>query len=143
MPEASSPSRPDPDAVALRAMLYAGGELDGTDEQAFEELLGRDQSARDALCRAVQLSALLTDAGGARPDRAYRGRVRAKLLRPVKAWWARRLLAGVPVGAAAAVLLLALTPHAGPPAADPPPEERAADTAALPAGERPAVADDD
>jgi hypothetical protein len=115
-------------------MLYADGELDGTDEQAFEDLLARDESARDALCQAVQLATLLTDPDLARPDPAYRGRVRAKLLRrsrPARRWSAM---------AAAAVLLLALSPNAGSPPAVSQPADR---PPAAPDGERMAVADDD
>jgi anti-sigma-K factor RskA len=119
MPEAngSSPAgEPVREALALQALLYAGGELDATETAAFERRLGEDQAAREALVQAVQMRLALRGQGPLLPDPAYRRRVRSRLL-PRRPPWSglldRRSYRGHPalwcgLGAAAAVLLLAL-----------------------------------
>lgn len=102
------------DTLALTAFLYASGELDAAEAEAFEQRLGEDQAARAAVAQAVQLS--LTAAGPTppKPDPIYRQRVRQRL-RPQSGLWrrltGRRAYRGHPLawsalGAAAAVLLL-------------------------------------
>lgn len=111
----------EPDqALALQALLYAGGELDEVDAQAFEALLGADQSAREALAQAVQLS-LTLDGQPARPDPSWRQRVRERLAGPTlwQRFVGKRSYRGHPaawsgLGAAAAVLLMLVTSHATP-----------------------------
>ncbi len=66
------------DELVLQAMLYASGELDAEQAAAFEMLLTEDQTARDALCKAVELTQSLTGQEPA-PDPAYRSRVRHRL----------------------------------------------------------------
>ncbi|HKB38130.1 MAG TPA: hypothetical protein VKD72_16910 [Gemmataceae bacterium] len=134
--------------LALQAFLYASAELDDEQRAAFEQLLGQDQAARDALAQAVPLT--LSPASPApRPDPAYRQRVRDRL-RPV--WWrrliGRRAYRGHPLlwaglGAAAAVLLtLAVVPLLRPAPAPQetirivqvPPKETPDETAPAPSG---------
>src|SRR5260370_21438119 len=69
---------PDADQAAL-AGGYLAGALGRSDADAFEERLGTDQAARDALCAAV---------GPVAPSPSYRRAVRRRLRPP--AW--RRLL---------------------------------------------------
>jgi anti-sigma-K factor RskA len=66
------------DELVLQAMLYASGELDAEQAAAFEVLLTEDQAARDALCKAVELTQSLPGQESA-PDPAYRSRVRHRL----------------------------------------------------------------
>jgi hypothetical protein len=91
--------------LAVLALLYAGDELADEDRSAFEQRLGHDQAARDALAQAVQVTlAPMTPESPPRPDPAYRQHVRRRL-RPS---WGRRLLGPVcwiGVGAAAALLI--------------------------------------
>jgi len=103
------------DPLVLNAMLYASGELDASAALAFEERLADDQSARDALAQAVQLSLILSGRPQ-RPDSAYRDRVRDAVSRV--SWWAwlckprlRRgpTFAWVGLGSAAAVLFMFLS----------------------------------
>src|SRR5262245_6010314 len=67
------------DDLVLKAMLYASGELDAADAAAFEQRLGDDQAARDALCQAVELTHGLGNQPPAVPDPEYRSRVRHRL----------------------------------------------------------------
>lgn len=78
MPDDILPTELPAEDLVLQAMLYASGELDAEQTAAFEQRLGDDQAARDALCKAVELTAL---PGGepAEPDPAYRSRVRHRL----------------------------------------------------------------
>lgn len=69
----------EPDDLAFQALLYASGELDDGEAFAFEERLGVDQAARDALCEAVEISQALNGSLSAAPDPAYRARVRQRL----------------------------------------------------------------
>jgi hypothetical protein len=126
---------PDPNLTAL-ALLYAHGELDGAEVAAFEQRLGEDQSAREALCQAVQLSQTVGGQLPPTPDPAYRERVRLGLSgRPVpprpRSWWHALLRprsypghpsAWLAAGAVAATLLVlggqaVLAPPAGSPVA--------------------------
>lgn len=66
------------DELVLQAMLYASGELDAEQAAAFEVLLTEDQAARDALCKAVELTQSMPGQESA-PDPAYRSRVRHRL----------------------------------------------------------------
>jgi hypothetical protein len=123
--------------LALTAFLYANGELDPVEAEAFEQRLGDDQTAREMLLQAVQLSQT-TMSQPIRPDPSYREAVRERL-QPVGVWkWftARRWYRGHPVawcglGATAAILsMLWLNP------AQPGPRELSAaqpEHAALPA----------
>ena len=61
------------------ALLYANGELEGADSAAFEARLSTDQSAREALAEAVELSQTLTGSAHAL-NPCYRVRVQARLL---------------------------------------------------------------
>ena len=104
------PSEP----LMAQALLYASGELDGPEEEAFERRLADDQATREALARAVRLTLPFGGSVPTRPDPAYRAGVRARL-RPRGGPWAwltaTRTYRGHPavwaaLGAAAAVLLL-------------------------------------
>jgi hypothetical protein len=113
MRDAYSPREARDESVPLQAFLYANGELDSAEASAFERRLGEDQSAREALCQAVQLSRTLNRLAAARPNPAYRERVRERLRRRSCWNWlfGQRTYRGHPaiwsaVGAAAAVLLV-------------------------------------
>lgn len=102
------------DTLAMQALLYASGELDEAQVAAFEQRLGEDQSVREALCQAVQMTLALQGQVLARPHPAYRERVRQRL-RARPPWWqvlvGKRAYRGHPavwsgMGAAAAVLLM-------------------------------------
>ena len=67
------------ESLALQALLDASGELDAGQATVFEERLGTDQSAREALCQAVQLTLALEGHAPSRPNPAYRERVRQRL----------------------------------------------------------------
>ena len=67
------------DDLVLKAMLYASGELDAADAAAFEQRLGDDQAARDALCQAVELTQTISGDEPVAPDPEYRSRVRHRL----------------------------------------------------------------
>jgi len=108
-------SLPDPaaDVLGWQVFLYAGGELDDADARALERRLGEDQSAREALCRAVQLVQTLSGRAPAVPEPAYRTQVRQRL-QAQKSFWNRlagaRTYRGHPaawagLGAVAAALL--------------------------------------
>jgi hypothetical protein len=110
------------DALTLQALLYAGGELDAAEADAFERRLGDDQSARDALSRAVSLNAIPL-----RPNPAYREGVCRRLRGGPWGWLlGRRSRRGYPavwvgVGAAAVLMTLHLVPMTPPtPAPDQP-----------------------
>jgi hypothetical protein len=110
-------------SLAAVAFLYAQGELAGADAFCFEQRLGEEQAARDALCYAVLLSQSLEGQPAPMPDPAYRDRVRQRL-RPGgfgKRLFSRRSYPGHPalwasLGLAAGLLLLLIRPHAQPPA---------------------------
>jgi anti-sigma-K factor RskA len=135
------------EGLALHALLYASGELDAAEAEAFERRLGEDQAAREALAGAVPLALALGGGSVTAPDPAYRARVR-QLLRPrAGVWqrlWDRRPYRGHPVfwgavGAAAAALVMFAVfrwPGTAAPATGlaPPAEQQ---VASLPADEHP------
>src|SRR5262245_40467052 len=100
--------------LALQALLYATGELDAPEEAAFEQRLGEDQQAREALCQAVRLSSSLAGRRVTGPGPAYRQRVQSRLRRVRGAWgwlvgrhpYRGHPLVWIAVGAVAAVVLL-------------------------------------
>ena len=126
MPDSRRPDNPEGDALALRALLYASGELDAAEAAAFEERLGTDQEAREALAVAAQLAHAVPGEPAPRPDPAYRARVRERLASHGPWRWltARRYYPGHPAvwaagGACAAALLIAVglwvrSPNPGP-----------------------------
>jgi hypothetical protein len=94
--------------LARMAQSYATQALNEEEARAFEDILARDQTARDVLAQSVKDSQ--PDGPTARPDPAYRDRVRRRLRR---SWWGRltstRPYAGHPLlwgtlGAAAALV---------------------------------------
>jgi hypothetical protein len=115
MHETPLPLEPPGDLVALQALLYAQGELDPAETTAFEQRLGEDQPAREALCLAVQLTST-TAQQGLVPDPSYREHVRRRLRQRQRWSWllSRRVYRGHPAvwiavgAAAAAVLVMAL-----------------------------------
>jgi hypothetical protein len=70
-------SRPD---LAVEAVLYASGELDGIEAAHFERRLAEEQAAREALSEAVWLCQPLGKTAVA-PDPGYREGVRRRLRR--------------------------------------------------------------
>jgi hypothetical protein len=100
--------------LAWQALLYASGELDAGPAAAFEERLGNDQAAREALSLAAQLAVGPGARPALRPDPDYRDAVRRRLRERERGWrglWGRRVYRGHPllwglVGAAAAVLIM-------------------------------------
>lgn len=112
-----------PEDLALLALLYSSGELEGEEAAAFEARLAVDQEARDALAQAVQLS--LTAAGErCAPDAVWREETKKRLMQRASLWQrlaGPRVYRGHPAvwsifGAAAASLLFSLMP--APPAAN-------------------------
>lgn len=130
------------DNLASQAFLYAGGELDETEEHSFEQRLAEDQAARDALCQAVELHNDLAGLAALAPPRAYRQKVRARLAQRPGVWSrivGRRVYRGHPavwasVGAAAAILLMFGWQPAQPPRE--PVQLAVTPTAALPQADR-------
>jgi anti-sigma factor RsiW len=113
----STPHSDFPEDLALLALLYSSGELEGDEAAAFEARLAVDQEARDALAQAVQLS--LTAAGErCAPDAAWREETKARLLQRASMWQrlaGPRVYRGHPAvwsifGALAASLVLSLMP---------------------------------
>jgi hypothetical protein len=86
MPEQTPGFGAEPVALAFQALLYASGEMDGTEARAFEARLGEDQAARDALCHAVHLSHPEAALGTLRPNPAYRSRIHAQV-RNQRGFW--------------------------------------------------------
>jgi hypothetical protein len=107
--------------LAWQAFLYASGELDEKRAVAFEDRLGNDQAAREALSLAAQLAVLPGVTPPLRPNPDYRDAVRLRLRRGDGGWsrlWGRRAYRGHPllwglVGAAAAVLIVVGLGQAG------------------------------
>jgi hypothetical protein len=100
--------------LAWEALLYASGELDAGRACAFEERLGNDQAAREALSLAAQMAVLPGAAPTLRPAPDYRDSVRLRLKQGESGWqrlWGRRAYRGHPLlwgcaGAAAALLMM-------------------------------------
>ena len=65
------------------ALLYVLGQLDGGAADDFEKRLGEDQAAREAVCAAVERTALDRRAP---LDRAYRRRTMKSVPSPVSPW---------------------------------------------------------
>lgn len=113
-------------SLAAVAFLYASGELSGEDAAVFEQRLGEEQAARDALCHAVTLSQALEGQPAPMPSLAYRDKVRRRLRSSlVSHWLPSRAYRGHPalwtvLGMAAALLLMQLGPPAQPPASQAP-----------------------
>ena len=76
------------DRLALQALLYLTDALPGNDHLAFEERLGEDQKAREALSLAVAF-VQSCNADAPRPDPAYRRAVlsHAMATQPRLRWW--------------------------------------------------------
>jgi len=73
-------SGPNDPALTALALLYANGELEGAEAEAFEKRLADDQDAREALSQAVLLTGTLGGREPPRPNPAYRDRIRERLL---------------------------------------------------------------
>jgi len=125
MPDRNSSRDAAEGALAFQALLYASGELEGEPATAFEARLAEDQSAREALAQAVQLSLALAGHAAPDPDPAYREAVRRRL-RPRGAWqriWSKRFYRGHPAlwgllgAAAASVAFIMFAPAPAPPSA--------------------------
>ncbi len=67
-------------ALSALALLYANGELEAHEAEAFEKRLADEQPVREALSQAVLLTQTLGGSEAPRPDPSYRDRVRAQLL---------------------------------------------------------------
>jgi anti-sigma-K factor RskA len=113
----STPHADFPEDLALLALLYSSGELEGEEATKFEARLAVDQEARDAVAQAVQLS--LTAAGErCAPDAAWREETKRRLLQRASLWQRMagpRVYRGHPAvwsifGALAASLVLSLMP---------------------------------
>lgn len=111
-----SASRAD-ENLAASAFLYVSGELDEADAADFERRLADDQTARDALCRAVELNDELQGVLAFKPRASVRERVRARLL-PRRGLWSRLTgrqthdghpIAWCLVGAAAAIMVMSVS----------------------------------
>jgi hypothetical protein len=136
--------RDDADHLAMQAFLFACGELEDSEAEAYSRRLAEEQAAREALSRAVHLSGSLAGGTPRQPDPAYRARVRERLTAPARpaAAGVGPAFRGYPLlwagaGAAAMYLVSALLslwapPHAGGPnpapvvSAEPPPAHRPA-----------------
>lgn len=120
------------DSIHQQALLYACGELDADEVVEFEELLSAEQPVREALVAAMSMVAPSSPLYPGNPDRAYRARVRSRLLGPRAGAPSMlgRHLAWALGGAAAAVLTMLLL---NPPHPNPPPGMPAASTTPAPA----------
>jgi hypothetical protein len=107
--------------LAFQALLYASGEMEVADTADFEARLEADQTARDALCQAVQMTYPQAALGTLKPNPAYRDRVRQRL-QPRNGFWrwftGRRFYHGHPLvwsilGAAAALVVMLSLPQGG------------------------------
>jgi anti-sigma-K factor RskA len=113
----STPHADFPEDLALLALLYSSGELEGEEAAKFEARLAVDQEARDAVAQAVQLS--LTAAGErCAPDAAWREETKRRLMQRASLWQrlaGPRVYRGHPAvwsifGALAASVVLSLMP---------------------------------
>ncbi|VTS04534.1 hypothetical protein [Tuwongella immobilis] len=103
------------DAVMRDALLYVAGELNPDAAAAFEQQLAEQQSAREALAQAVQLTLLAVGNAPLQPNPEYRKVVRDRLMHPKPFAWLvqRRIYVGHPavwtgVGALAMAVFLVL-----------------------------------
>ena len=107
--------------VALLALMYASGEMDAAQSAAFEQMLGENQRAREALAVAVERISTTNQKPLPKPSVTYRQKVRDRMHPPAKPikrrsglvdWATRpRQYPGHPVvwsavGAAAAIFIL-------------------------------------
>jgi anti-sigma-K factor RskA len=114
MPEVNTNGDARYDNLALQALLYASGELDAARTAVFENRLGNDQEAREALTVAVQLAQMPGANATVAPSPAYRRRVHQGLTRGTSVWgnlWGKRAYRGHPLfwslaGAAVMALLI-------------------------------------
>jgi hypothetical protein len=106
--------RPESD-LSLLALLYASGELEGAEAEAFEARLATDQPAREALVQAVELNATARGLAST-PDPSWRDAAMRRL-QPRPSLWQRlagkRVYRGHPIvwtlgGAIAASVALVL-----------------------------------
>jgi hypothetical protein len=131
MNDAWGAQRPWADGLIFQALLYTSGDLEEQEAAAFEQRLGEDQTAREAVSEAVQLALVSNFQTPAAPDRTYRERVRQRL-QPHRRFWhwlvGQRIYPGHPalwgtLGATVVLLVFGFlnTPAAlaPPPAADP------------------------
>jgi hypothetical protein len=84
----------DSNELDWSAFCYAAGELSADEAAAFEARLADDQSAREALARAVELTQVVATAQSLAP---------VTLARPQSANWSKRL-AWMAIGSAASLL---------------------------------------
>jgi hypothetical protein len=85
------------------AFCYAAGELSADEAAAFENLLGEDQVAREALARAVELTQAVASAETLRPAIVVKSR---------RSVWARRVT-WMAIGSAASLLVALLWTGSG------------------------------
>src|SRR5262249_9038831 len=90
--------RPDAaDDLEMQAFLFACGELEDREAEAFARRLAEEQPTREALSRAVYLSGFLAGGTPRLPDPAYRVRVRERLTAARPAAMAGRAFRGHPM----------------------------------------------
>src|SRR5262245_46700476 len=85
------------------AFCYAAGELSADESAAFENLLGEDQAAREALARAVELTQAVASAETIHPTIVARSR---------SSVWTKRLT-WMAIGSAASLLVALLWTGSG------------------------------
>lgn len=84
------------------AFCYAAGELTAADAEAFELRLADDQSAREALARAVELTQAVAAAETLQPVELHL----PELAKPGRSTWGKRLV-WMAIGSAASLLVAA------------------------------------
>lgn len=100
------------DALRYQAMLYAAGEMDPRAAEAFENQLGTDADAQQALVQVVQMAGLLSGRSHT-PNPAYRDAVRASVFTEKKRSRRRSRTMWLS-GSCAAALVLILIAFRGP-----------------------------
>ena len=91
------------DELEWSAFCYAAGEMSPADAAAFEQRLAEDQTAREALARAVELTEVVATAESLEP---------LVTVRSQSTTWSRRV-AWMAIGSAASVLAVLLWTGAG------------------------------